>query len=118
MLIFLIPSVILVVGYGLGLWFSIRGRRLGRRFFLLPLLVSLAFTLLVSSRYEHKRMAPLPGHTAPSIPDDPVHFLPLYALRVAPLALGVCLIANAAGQFGVRGVYRRFRAHPPAPTGG
>jgi hypothetical protein len=119
-MLFTVPLVILIVGYGLGLWFSANGRRLVRRFFFLPILLSLAVTLFVSMRFEHNRLQPLPGQTVPSLPDNPVHFLPLYALRVAPLALGTCLIINASGYFAVMGLRRRFRkaAHPVPQTDG
>ena len=118
-MLFLIPLVILVAGYGLGLWFSATGRRMVRRFFFLPILVSLALTLFVAFRFERNRLAPLPGQTVPTQPDDPVHFVPLYALRVAPIALGACLIINAAGHFTIVAVHRGFlRSTPPVATTG
>jgi hypothetical protein len=117
-MLFIIPLIIFVVGYGLALWFSATGRRFVRRFFFLPVLVSLAITLYVSSRFEHNRLTPLPGHTLAAEPGNPVHFLPLYALRVAPIALGGCLIVNAAAYYVVGGLRRRFRRPPqPVPTG-
>ena len=115
MFLFILPLVILVIGYGLGLWLAFTGRRLVRRFFILPLLASLVVTAIYSSRYEERKQRRLPGHTAPLLPDNATHFLPLYALRIAPLALGVCLIANAAGYFTMISVHRRFHRHvPPA----
>jgi hypothetical protein len=76
-------------------------------------------TLLVSMRFERNRLAPLPGQTVPTLLDNPVHFLPLYALRVAPIALGACLIFNATGYFTVTALHRRFRKSvPPVATGG
>jgi hypothetical protein len=118
-MLFIVPLIILVIGYGLGLWFSATGRRLVRRFFFLPVLVSLALTLLVSSKFERIRLAPLPGQTVPARPDNPLHFLPLYALRVAPIALGACLIVNASGYFAVTSLHRRFRkTRAPVASGG
>ena len=108
-MLFIVPLIIFIVGYALALWFAATGRRLVRRFFFLPLLASLALTLFVSLRFEHNRLAPLPGHTAPAQPDDPFHFLPLYALRIAPIALGACLIVNVTWYFTVTAVRRRFR---------
>ncbi len=108
-MLFIVPLVILVAGYALGLWFAGTGRRFVRRFFFLPVLASLALTLFVSLRYERSRLAPPPAGTSHSQPDDPVHFLPLYALRVAPIALGACLILNASAHFGVAAIHRRSR---------
>jgi hypothetical protein len=117
-MLFIVPLILLVLGYGLALWFSATGRRLVRRFFFLPVLLSLAVTLFFSLRYERNRLMPLPGHTAPSQPDDPVHYLPLYALRLAPIAVGTCLILNATGYFVFTGVRRRLRKPaPPVTTG-
>ena len=117
-MLFIVPLILFVLGYGLALWFSATGRRLVRRFFFLPVLVSLAVTLLLSLRYERDRLTPRPGHIAPAEPVDPAHYLPLYALRVAPIAVGTCVILNAAGYFAVTGLRRRFRkSSPPVPTG-
>lgn len=115
MFLFIFPLVILVIGYGLGLWFAFTGRRLVRRFFLLPLFASLIVTAIYSSRFEQRK----PSRAFPSLPDDKAEFLPLYALRIAPLTLGVCLIANAAGYLTMTAVHRRFHkqaaATEPAP---
>jgi hypothetical protein len=108
-MLFIIPLIIFSLGYALALWFSATGRRLVRRFFFLPGLVSLASTLFLAMRFEHHRLTPLPGQTGPAPPGNPVHFLPLYALRVAPLILGICVIVNAAVRFAVTGARRRFR---------
>ena len=108
-MLFIIPLVILVVGYVLGLWCSANGNPLVRRFFFLPILASLAVTLFITSKYERARITPLPGQTLPVLPDHPWHYVPLYALRIAPIALGACLIINAAASFILVVVRRRFR---------
>jgi hypothetical protein len=113
-MLFIIPLVIFIVGYALALWFSATGRRLVRRFFFLPVLVSLAVTLWFALRFEHHRFALLSRQTVSAPPDSPVHFLPLYALRLAPLILGICVILNAATRFTVTGLRRRWRRAGPS----
>ncbi len=117
-MLFTVPLILFVLGYGLALWFAATGRRLVRRFFFLPLLVSLALTLFLSLRYERHRLKPRPGRTAPPQADSAVHYLPLYALRLAPLAVGTCVILNALGYFAFSGLHRRLRKPvPPVTTG-
>jgi hypothetical protein len=113
-MLFIIPLVIFIAGYALALWFSAMGRRLVRRFFFLPVLVSLAVTLWLAMRFERHRLTQLFGQTVSVTTDGPVHFLPLYALRVAPLVLGVCVIVNAATLFTITGLRRRLRRLTPS----
>jgi hypothetical protein len=70
-------------------------------------------------RFEDRRFALLAAQTTAAPPDSPVHFLPLYALRLAPLVLGICVIVNAATRFSITGLRRRWRrAGPPVEGGG
>jgi hypothetical protein len=118
-MLFIVPLVILIAGYALALWFAATGRRMVRRFFFFPVLASLLVTVAAGARFVRYRLTPLPGQTVLAQPDGAVHFLPLYALRVAPIALGACLILNAAGYFALLAFRRRLRKPvPPAAAGG
>ena len=116
-MLFKIPLVLFILGYALALWFTATGRRLVRRFFFLPVLVSLAVTLWLDLRFEQHRLALASGSAASTPTTSPTHFLPLYALRLAPLVLGVCVIVNATVLFANAGIRRRFRRPIPPVEG-